>query len=161
MKYCLKCGHVLPDIAAYCPICGAKQIFDEEEKVVVTQEQPKVEEKPVAPVKEEKPAGKKDLKSIIYFLLHKDVVKFSLIFLGALLGLSLLIWILSTLMKFGFFFKLLLFLLSGAFAARIIYLLIMEIKTNKTSDMFNLLLKGGISLMHVALFIMNFIFMVV
>ena len=59
MKYCIKCGHVLPDFANFCPVCGAKQplLTDEIEEEEVTLEQPIIKEEPVIeePVKEEEP----------------------------------------------------------------------------------------------------------
>ena len=93
------------------------------------------------------------------FLFNKDPLKFSLIFLGALFALSLLIWILSTVVYFGVFLKILFMLLSLFFALRIGYFLYLEIKYNKMNDMFNLLLKGSVAVVHLFLFILNFAFM--
>lgn len=241
MKYCIKCGHVLPDFANFCPVCGAKQplLTDEIEEEEVTLEQPIIKEEPVieepvkeeepiveptpepepepikeeAPVVEEKPVpeveeqspvkeepistpskedeaplvvkpakseekedapkqaepaketGKKenkakaDFSKMLNFLLTKDIIKYSLIFLGGLFALSLLFWIINYYVQVFVFFKLILFLASGLMAARIGYLLFKEIKTNKASDLFNLMLKGTIAIVHAVLFVLNIIFL--
>ena len=61
MKFCMKCGHQLPDEALFCTNCGAKQPIPVEEP---TKEEPKVvEEQPKAesaPEQESQSTPKKD-----------------------------------------------------------------------------------------------------
>ena len=280
MKFCFKCGQALPDIANFCPICGAKQpllseepqqeeivqelppvkegpVIEEQPEVeesvlevpieeelkeeaqepeVVpheepileetkeeevpeeapneeiqeepeSEEQPVVEETPVeeepqqeesiiapikeeeqpkeAPVKEEpqkveeeqpkedkqepqkddktgeKP--RKSLKEIKFFndFVFNSPLKISLIIIGALLGVSILFWCVGTAINIGGFFKVILFLASLVMAARIGLILYDEIKTNKFTDLFNVLLKGAFGVGHLLLVILNFIFMIV
>ena len=203
MKYCLNCGHVLPDFAKFCPICGAKQLSNEEVNNVVQEEPveeiknditPTIVEEPVVEtpieepqevetinevveeVTEDQPQEELDnsqtksdkvakkgegFKKFLDFVLHKDIIKFSLIFLGSLFALSLLFWIIASFTKIFFFFKFDLFLLSAATLARMGFLMFKQIKENKFNDMFNLLLKGSITVMHLLLFILNFILMVI
>ena len=100
-------------------------------------------------------------KKFINFLLTKDIVKYSIIFIGALFGLSLLFWIIGSFVSIFFLFKFILVLLSAATLARMGYLMFKQIKENKFGDLFNLFLKGSITIMHLLLFILNFILMVI
>ena len=287
MKFCFKCGQALPDIANFCPICGAKQPLPSQESIEeeivkevppvkeepIIEEQPKVEEpvletpveeepkeevqepeetveeepvqeeapieepkqeevieepveeveqpqeepepeeqsveeetpaeeepqqeEPViAPVKEEEQPEeepvkeepqkveeeqpkeekqepqkddktgekpRKSLKEIKFFndFVFNSPLKISLIIIGALLGVSILFWCVGTAISVGRFFILFLFLASLIMAARIGLILYDEIKTNKFSDLFNVLLKGAFGVGHLLLVILNFIFMIV
>ena len=38
MKYCINCGHILPDFANFCPICGQKQFDIPEEELPPVEE---------------------------------------------------------------------------------------------------------------------------
>ena len=111
--------------------------------------------------------GEKDTRSstkfkkFLHFVLNKDVIKFSIIFIGALFGLSLLFWIIGSFVSIFFLFKFLLVVLSAATLARMGYLMYKQIKMSKFGDLFNLLLKGSITVMNLVLFILNFILMVI
>ena len=263
MKFCFKCGQALPDIANFCPICGAKQPLLSEEpqqeeivqevppvkKEPVIEEQPKVEESVlevpieeelkedaqeeevpeeapikeiqeepeseeqpieevpvqeeapqeesiIAPVKEEErpkeapvkeepqkveeeqpkedkqepqkddktgEKPRKSLKEIKFFndFVFNSPLKISLIIIGALLGVSILFWCVGTAINIGGFFKVILFLASLVMAARMGLIIYDEIKTNKFTDLFNVLLKGAFGVGHLLLVILNFIFMIV
>lgn len=133
---------------------------DEEPSKEEVSKQPK--EATDSPKEEQKkPQINGKFKKILDFLLTKDIIKYSLIFLGGLFVLSLLFWIIAAYTNVLFFFKFILVLLSLATAARMGYLMYKQIKENKFGDMFNFLLKGSITVMNVLLFVLNFILMVI
>ena len=259
MKYCINCGHILPDFANFCPICGQKQ-FDipeeelppveepvEEPQPIIEEETPVIEEEPVAeepvvaeeapteePVQEEvieevpieegpqpeiteekpesvkienqpkpkevvveeqpvvvapaatqeepepvteeeieapvvdkpepeKKKGKFQLneKGILYALLYKNQIKYSLIIIGATFGVSLLFWIIASFTNVFAFFKVLLMLANLAFTARMGFIMFKEIKENKFENLFNVILLGSISVMQLLLFILSIVFLAV
>lgn len=196
MKYCINCGHVLPDFANFCSICGQKQFSVDEEDVQDTipnpiEETPVVEEiketiseepvvEPVVlpnetseevipepveepqqqeeqPKNENKKGSVKDFKALFT---SESAKKQTFIFLGALLGLSLLLWLLSLAVVINVFPRVLLFIFSLISLARIGYILFLEIKNNKLNNLFDLMLKGTFAIAHLLLFILNFIWMV-
>ena len=213
MKYCINCGHVLPDFANFCPICGQKQFPMEEETQAVNEEpsevvipapvveEPVVEETPIIeeiineepqqkieevieePVQEEikseelevvpvaeviqeensskETSDKKEQpKNFVAFIESNSSTKQSLIFLGVILGLSLIFWLLSLAVNIGTFFRVILFIYSIISLARIGFILYLEIKKNKLNNLFDLMLKGTFTIAHLLLLILNFIWMV-
>ena len=134
-------------------------VDEEPSKEEVSKQQKEATDSPKEEQKTPQINGK--FKKILDFLLTKDIVKYSLIFLGGLFVLSLLFWIIAAYTNVLFFFKFILVLLSLATAARMGYLMYKQIKENKFGDMFNFLLKGSITVMNVLLFVLNFILMVI
>ena len=189
MKYCVRCGQVLPEVAKFCPICGAEQVLEtpiNPQQQQVVKETPKeepieetrvieepigetpVEETPIEEVpveetrvgEERREETPKKGNKFIYFILKKDPIKMSIIFLGALFVISLIFWIISTQVRVLGIFKFLLpFVLSLATLARVTFFLVMEIIKNKFRDLYNFVIKSVFVTAHLFILILNFIFM--
>ena len=180
MKYCVRCGQALPEVAKFCPICGVEQVLEtpvSQQQQQAPKQEPIVEETPVVeePIEEtpvveetaeevivtEEPIEETPKKGnkFIYFILKKDPIKMSIIFLGALFAISLIFWIISTQVRVLGIFKFLLpFVLSLATLARVTYFLVMEIIKNKFRDLYNFVIKSVFVTAHLFILILNFIF---
>ena len=160
MKYCVSCGKKLPDVAVFCPYCGKQQGGLSEEKKEAVAPSPVIkEEKPVETAKPIAEAPKAKPKAA--FFIEEESLKVQLIYAAALLGGTLIFWIIGSFVRLIVFIKVLLMFFTAFRVFKGGIPLYKRIRAKGERNWFELFLFGALELLNVVLLILSFVFMAV